>query len=250
MCDEWMPHVTIPLSGDQYVQLPRHSAYQYDYLHGTAYLSPRPKHFHAVLEFAKRQRPDPEEVSPDVQLRPMLVADHALLPAVFADAFEHIQPFGGLTTEQRRTAARVALDRTWQGGDGPWLRQASFTAGGGDAKNLLGAIAITLVPGGDPGTDESYRWTDPPPETKELAGQPHLTWIFVSPLWKGGGLGSALLDRAVTALQRRGYTSLWTTFLMGNDASMLWHWRNGFTLAPSAMSRRVLRRETRKRSRN
>jgi hypothetical protein len=35
-----------------------------------------------------------------------------------------------------------------------------------------------------------------------------------------------------------GFVQLATTFLVGNDASMLWHWRNGFQLLQYPNSRR------------
>jgi GNAT superfamily N-acetyltransferase len=245
MCEEWMPRVTLPLTAEQYEQLPRNPAYQYDYLDDTALLSPRPKHFHGVLDFAKWQAPNPDEISPDIEIRPMVAEDRPVLPTVFADAFERVQPFGSLAKDLRLNAANLTLEKTWRGGDGPWVRQATFTAAHVKNKTLLGGIAITLVPGGDPGGAESYRWDKPRRRLwhKGEPGQPHLTWIFVSPLWRAGGIGSALLSKAVSALQALAYGSLWTTFLLGNDASMLWHWRNGFALAAHPLSRRALRRE-------
>ena len=59
---------------------------------------------------------------------------------------------------------------------------------------------------------------------------PHLTWIFVSPVDARQGVGTALLDVAVRALLRLEYTELASTFLLGNESSMLWHWRAGFKL--------------------
>jgi GNAT superfamily N-acetyltransferase len=246
MCDEWMPNVTLSLTPEQYEQLPRHPAYQYDYLRGTAILSPRPKHFHGVLDFTGWQSAGAEDMSPDVEIR-MMPEERADLVEVFADAFERVQPFAGLAREARANAARLALEKVWQGGDGPWIKQASFTAVHATKEEPLGAVTITLVPGGDPGQAENYRWQEPAPEAWEKGslGQPHLTWIFVSPLWKGIGVGSALLGEAVGALRAMGYGSLWTTFLLGNDASMLWHWRNGFVLAQCPQSRRAMRRELR-----
>jgi GNAT superfamily N-acetyltransferase len=240
MCDEWMPSLTLSLAADQYQQLPRSSAYQYDYLRGTAILTPRPKHYHGTLDLSTWRLPAFAESSPPVKIRSASVDDHTTLAPLFADAFDRVQPFAGLTAERRLTAARLALERTVQGGDGPWIAEASFRAVHEETGSNLGAILITLVPGGDPADPENYRWQEPPPPDlrgREL-GQPHLTWVFVSPLWKSRGFGSALLDRSVKALRELGYQSLWTTFMMGNDASMLWHWCNGFALAPHPMSRR------------
>ena len=50
MCDEWMPYIQLPLTIEQFHQLPRNPAYKYEYLNQSVYLSPRPKHYHAVLD--------------------------------------------------------------------------------------------------------------------------------------------------------------------------------------------------------
>jgi hypothetical protein len=39
-----------------------------------------------------------------------------------------------------------------------------------------------------------------------------------------------LLQSTTQALLSLGFTQLASTFLAGNDSSMLWHWRNGFQL--------------------
>ncbi len=57
-----------------------------------------------------------------------------------------------------------------------------------------------------------------------------MTWVFVAPLFTGEGVGTALLNAAVRQLLALGYTELASTFLAGNDSSMLWHWRQGFRL--------------------
>ncbi len=247
MCDEWMPTVTLNMTREQFEQLPRNPAYLYDHLHETVFLTPQPKHYHAVLDLERWAASESEDAA--FHIRPPAPEDEELFPEVFADAFEHVQPFGGLSREPRLAAARLVLGRTWQGGDGPLVRQASFSAvrPAQSPSKPVGAVLITLVPGGDPAQTESYRWPGPPPRDLQEGplGQPHLTWIFVSPVWKTTGLGSILLGHSVTALRELGYRSLWTTFLLGNDASMLWHWRNGFTLAAFPMSRRLRRREAR-----
>ena len=86
---------------------------------------------------------------------------------------------------------------------------------------------------------------EPPPADSIVRrlGRPHLTWVFVSPWLSGQGVATALLAATVNALIGMGFEELLTTFMIGNDASILWHWRNGFTLAPFPLSRRVLRRE-------
>ena len=98
----------------------------------------------------------------------------------------------------------------------------------GEATRLEGAVVITLMAAPDAGLEGSER--------------PHLTWIMVSPWRLGEGLGSTLLRRAATALIELGHRELISTFLVGNERSALWHWRNGFRLLPDPWSLRSLRK--------
>ena len=224
MTDSWMPSIKLRMTRQEWEQLPRNAAYRYEYLEGFAYLSPRPRHYHALLELR------PAEVAEGLDIGPVRAEDFGDLELLFTDVFRTIQPFGSLDEMTREEAARQALERTRTGGDGPWVEEASFLVREGGA--LGGGIFITLLPEGDPCDWDSYRWQEPPPEdcVARHVGRPHLTWIFVSPWWAGQGVGTALLARSVNALLRLGYTQLLSTFMIGNDSSMLWHWRNGFRL--------------------
>lgn len=238
MCDEWMPSLTLALTAAEFRRLPRHAAYRYEYIDGHALLSPWPRTYHACLDLTTTPSACAAE---RVSLRAVRAEEHAELTELFATAFAQRQPFGSLETSERRSAAAACLRRTFDGGDGPWVADASFAAVDSEAGRLVGVILITLLPGGDPSDRASYGWSSPPPPAlwEQSAGQPHLTWIFVSPFVKGVGVGTALLRAAAAVLRRRGYRTLWTTFLAGNDASMLWHWRNGFTLCTRTTARRA-----------
>jgi len=174
-------------------------------------------------------------------MRPACTADFGSLVPVFSAAFREIQPFGSLADAERAEAARQALERTRTGGDGPWIEKASFVAYR-DHK-LIGTCLVTLLPDGDPCAWDSYRWAEPPPADciERRLGRPHLTWIFLCPAYAGRGLGSELLGAATSALLDLGFTQLLSTFMVGNVASMLWHWRNGFQLLPYPGSVRTLR---------
>jgi hypothetical protein len=237
MCEEWMPLVKVPMSIDQFHELPRNPAYKYEYLNGQAYLSPRPKHYHALLELS------PMSAQTTAEIRPARAEEFPALEAIFSGAFGRIQPFGSLADDRRREAACQSLERTRTGGDGPWIAPASFIAWDRESQEAIGAILITLLPDGDPCDWDSYYWRDPPPPDciARRLGRPHLTWIFVGPWYCGEGLGSALLAAAVNALLELGFTQLATTFLVGNDSSMLWHWRNGFRLLAYPGSKRTRR---------
>src|SRR5438045_1639104 len=142
MCDQWMPVIRLPLSLEQFHQLPRNPAYKYEYLDGLAYLSPRPRHYHGLLELKSR------EVDPMVSLGPVRQEDFPELETVFSGAFSRVQPFASLDQAMRREAARQCLDKTRSGGDGPWIEQASFVALSRD--QVVGAVFVTLLPPGDP----------------------------------------------------------------------------------------------------
>ena len=168
------------------------------------------------------------------------------LAPLFCGAFHGIQPYGSLDEATRERAARQALERTRTGGDGPLIEQASFVALDKNKRPgaTIGAILVTLLPAGDPTDLDSYYWQEPPPDDciASRQGRPHLTWVFVSPLESGCGVGSALLAAAGNALLDMGFTQLFTTFISGNDSSMLWHWRNGFQLLPYSGSRREIKK--------
>jgi GNAT superfamily N-acetyltransferase len=234
MSDLWMPSVRLKCSAEEFAQLPRHPAYKYEYSQGVAHLSPWPRYYHARLELASFDGKNDGKVA----MRHARPEDFDPLVPLFVTAFAHLQPFGSLPATQARFAAEQALQRTFSGGDGPIVPEASFVALVRD--QLAGALFITLLPGGDPQNRESYHWENHAPADLwvRVAGQPHLTWIFVDRLAQGGGIGTRLLRESTAVLRRRGYAELWTTFLVGNDSSLLWHWRNGFELFPHFTSKR------------
>src|SRR5438067_9060659 len=176
MCDDWFALIKLPLTIEQFHQLPRNAAYKYEYLKGEAWLTPRPKHYHALREL----KPLPECTEVDAQekitLRRLESRDWDHLPSVFAGAFHRVQPFGSLDEDTCGEAARKCLEHTRTGGDGPLIEQASFVAVSQAKEHLRGAILITLVPDGDLADWDSCRWADPPPQDCiELSlGRPHL----------------------------------------------------------------------------
>src|SRR5271166_4253967 len=93
MCDEWMPALQLPLTWEQFLQLPRNAGYKYEYLEGKALLSPRPRHYHALLDL-HAFRPAVDEAPQEMELRPMRADDFLLLEPAFKAAFHRIQPFG------------------------------------------------------------------------------------------------------------------------------------------------------------
>jgi GNAT superfamily N-acetyltransferase len=86
---------------------------------------------------------------------------------------------------------------------------------------------------------ERRRAIQPPPSDETVAaGWPHLTWIFVAPLYAGHGTGTAMLRAVTDSVRTLGDRELASTFLHGNSSSLRWHWRNGFLLLPGPGSYR------------
>jgi GNAT superfamily N-acetyltransferase len=234
-----MPTIKLPIEPGAFLRLPRHASYRYHYRKGVAFLTPRAHFFHAILDlpgFLSSNSGQREDLS----IGPIRDADWQPLSDLFAAAFRKQQPFSGLEDEPRREAGNQCLSLTRAGKDGPWIEAASYVAA--DDGRPVGAIFITLLPAGDPAERDSYYWDLPPPENALALrlGRPHLTWVFVDPNRAGQGIGTALLQAASRALIDLGYSELATTFLLGNDSSMLWHWRLGFRLLPFTESRRKL----------
>lgn len=241
MWDDWMPTLELPLPPEQMRRLPRHPAFHYTARPGGILLGPRPRHHHALLQLA------PASVARSlaeagacagVAVQPWAPADAPALAALFAAAFADVQPFASLDAATRRTAAQQVLEHTCCGGDGPLIADACFTAHGDQGP--VGGSLVTLLPAGDPCLPDSYYWPSPPPAERlgPADGRPHLTWIFVAPAYARTGVATALLAASVQALRDRGHTELASTFLLGNEASLLWHWRNGFALLGHPGSRR------------
>jgi GNAT superfamily N-acetyltransferase len=243
MCDEWMPTLKLSISFDEFRQLPRNAAYKYEYFNGHALLTPRPRFYHAQLDLPPLAGRSLAGQSGDVKMSPLALDDWQELVAIFSAAFDRQQPFSSLSDNDRDAAARHSLDFTRNGGDGPLLASACFTARSAQHGAAVGAILVTLLPDVDPTEWGAFHWKQPPPPdcVERRTGRPHLTWIFVSPLFTGEGVGTALLDAAVRGLLSMGFTKLATTFLAGNESSTLWHWRNGFRLMEYPGSKRKRR---------
>jgi GNAT superfamily N-acetyltransferase len=232
MCDEWMQPLRLTMTIDEFHKLPRNPAYKYEYFDGAAWLSPRPRFYHGLLDLATLRTTPLEGIDTSVSLRPVQPADWEELPRLFSAAFAVRQPFSSLDDDARVEAGGRSLRFTRSGGDGPWIEQASFLAFRPQCEWAVGAILVTLLPQSDPADWDAFHWREPPPEDciARRLGRPHLTWIFVHPFFSGHGIGTALLNAAGKALLDLGFTDLATTFLLGNDSSVLWHWRNGFRL--------------------
>lgn len=224
--DEHFRTIQLPISFADFERLPRNSAYKYEYYDERAVLTPRPRCYRAVLDL----RPI-TDVEP-VELRPLPPEEIPGLDELFRAAFARTQPLGSLNDDAALAAARACLEKTRSGGDGPLIESACFQAVSETQDGPCGAILMTLLPAEVLTDLWCYRWDGAPPldAIERGIGCPHLTWVFVSPWEMRRGIGTALLAASAAELLRRGYRRLASTFLLGNDASTLWHWRNGFRL--------------------
>ena len=119
-----MRMVKLRMTLREFRQLPRHAAYKYEYIDGEAWLTPRPRTYHALLEL----RPPPDGADDGVTTRPVADDDWTDLVRLFAAAFRDRPPFLGLDDRKRRSAARAILEHARTGGDGPFVDAASFIA--------------------------------------------------------------------------------------------------------------------------
>ena len=245
MSEKWFRVQEFGITWEEFHRLPRHPAYKKEYFGGRALFTPRPNARHAVLELERpedRTRLGPPD---EIDIRPLGESDGEGLRSLFAAAFHRTQPFESLDDKTRVQAAEACLEKTRAGGDGPLVTAASRVATRRRDDSLAGALLITLLADGGDGNTAPSRWREPPPSdaVERRFGRPHLTWVFVSPWETERGVATALLEAAAGALLDLGYDRLYSTFLVGNDASLLWHWQNGFRLLPRPSSRRRLARE-------
>jgi len=256
--EKWFPSIKLPLSIKQFQQLPQHPAYKYEYSRDEAQLTPRPKHYHALLTLERRKPPVSVQGfgREEITFRPLHETDWPGLLPLFAGAFHRVPPFSQISDDDRLVAASQCLEKTRTGGDGPLIEDACFVArcDTDEGEQHLGAILVTLMQDGDLESFDDLTWTEQAPAKAigQRWGRPHLTWVFTNHWTTRHGVGTTLLDHATSALLDLGYNELSSTFLLGNESSTLWHWHNGFRLmsypgSPRAMDRRITAKDAEKR---
>src|SRR5262249_33245419 len=163
MLDQWYRPLHLPMTLEQFHQLPRNPVYKYEYIDGQAWLTPRPRTFNALMHLAPQPALDLARIHGNsVGLRELAEADWAKLPNVFAAAFEHIPPFSALTQAERLHAATGCITQTRTGGDGPILEPACFVAAAPESGRIVGGILVTLIPRRAEGEWWDGYWDDPP----------------------------------------------------------------------------------------
>ena len=233
MIDDLFEVIRLPITFEQFEALPQSPTCKYEYLNSYALLSPRPKSYSALLDLHEKPVPATIDARGPIVIRLLREEDWDRLPKIFASAFSRFPPFAGLGDNRRLEAARRCLEKTRAGGDGPHIPPACFVAVAPEDR-LVGPALVTLASK----YDED--------EIREIAPDgtlPHLTWIFVAPLITRYGIGSAMLNAATNALISLGHRTLVSSFLLGHEASTLWHWINGFRVLSYLASPRRIRHE-------
>jgi len=242
MIERLFPTVTLKIPFEQFRQLPRNSIYKYEYFNNTAYLSPRLRVFHGLLDLKPCPIPAVVDAQEPIVFRLLRPDDWPNIVQPFAAAFARVAPFCMLTDKDAERGAQDCLEYTHAGKDGPLIESACFVAVREATDQPCAAILITLIPPGDLTDYGVCVWREPPPPNavEQRLGQPHLTWIFTSYFFAGYGIGSALLAAATQSLLTLGFTHLVSSFLAGNEYSVMWHWRNGFRLLSNPGSNRLM----------
>src|SRR3954452_15684927 len=96
MIDRWFSEIELPLTFEVFRRLPTNPAYKYEYFGGKAWLTPRPKSCHALLDPRPREEVGTVDAREPIRIRPLVDADWEALGAVFSGAFHRVQPFASL----------------------------------------------------------------------------------------------------------------------------------------------------------
>ena len=163
MIDKWFKFQKLPLSIEQFHQLPQNAAFKYEYIGCEAWLTPRPKSYHALLNLRSFEAPISLQAEDPVIVRPLASADWDHLPRVFTAAFHRVQPFASLNDDARLEAASECIRRTIDGEEGPLVPDACFVAARPDDTSLVGAALITLGPESDLSDFRSLHRPETPP---------------------------------------------------------------------------------------
>ena len=216
MIHDWFSAIELPLTKRQFRQLPQNPAYKYEYFDGRAWLSPRPKNYHAVLNLQEFVRPGSQRGDRRRACHPRRTRRR--LAAVARIIFRCVPTRAALCKPDGR--------RSPGGGRRLLVLYARVRRRPAGRRSLPGCVARggRHVGWGEPhyaSAGRCHRARDrPAAPDMDLRRSARCT----------PGRRMALLEMAVPALRRLGYTGLASTFLLGNESSMLWHWRAGFKL--------------------
>jgi ribosomal protein S18 acetylase RimI-like enzyme len=214
-------------------RIPRHPDFKYELLEGDLWITGRPRAIDALLDLSVPPAQMPSRASREndqLQIRKLTDADWPNLTDVFIGGYADQQPFASWSGPALQRAARSCLSHAKDGGEGPLIHEACHVAlgisPGQQDSAICGALLATLV-------DARHIPSIPTEATVTVDGVvrvPHLTYLFVDRWRRRRGVGTQLLLSAIRALREARYTHLASTVLHGSAPSLIWHWRNGFSV--------------------
>src|SRR5260370_11919361 len=93
MLNDWYRCIRLPITIDQFQQLPRNPVYKYEYFGDYALLTPRPKTYNALLELKPQIAPPEIHSQPEpVSFRGLPADDWAEFAPLFSRSFHPVLP--------------------------------------------------------------------------------------------------------------------------------------------------------------
>lgn len=197
----------IPMTPDEFHDLPRRPGWKHEYRGGKAYIQPRLSV--AILCAPVVTRP---VLVPDgFRLRPATLADAPLLIHAFFDAFRDSIDYWDYRLPATRIDSRKSIETCFAGKRGVF-HPASCVAVAPTGRSIAGTALIV-----------------------ETADGPVLDLLFVRPRWQRLGLGIAVAQSAMNALHDSGAAHLGGAYNVANEVSAALHRRLGFAELPDLM---------------
>jgi GNAT superfamily N-acetyltransferase len=191
----------LAIPAEQFWRLPRHPDWKYEYVEGSAWLSPRARPLPLVRQM------DIAVPATDIEgfdLRKLAPeGDRRAVASLLASVWAAEDPFCSFNDGQRERTLAAEIDRSL-------------------ARCQLGAVALA----------DSGEVCGAVLAESRNDDLPTLTWLTVRRGARDRGLATALLGVVVDALVAAGATRLASAASVANVASLRWHLSRGFELAP------------------
>lgn len=204
-----MASVDIPMEFERFARIPRHPDWRWEYWDDALHLSHRPQ----SLDLVRPTDVAVEAVEPhDVrELDP--AADRGAVEAFLRAFWLEEEPYAVYEPEDGARYLDDALARSFE-------RLA--VPAGAVAVHGEEVIGVVLL-------ERPYGHEEP--------AAPRLTWLSVRFGHRVNGIGRALLAVVVARLRAEGVPVLASGASPANRASLLWHWRNGFSARSDPLAR-------------
>ena len=222
---EYIQSRRVRIDWSEYLKLPRHPAYKFEYWSGHLQMSPRWTSFNLALDLKPHGEQGLFEGQDVARVRPVRATDWDALPYLYADAFQRTPPFETTSDEGMYRQGRKDLRAIRPRVEDPKVAGATVVADGLESGELVGAFLVTMstVWGEAPRGPDSPAW-------------PTLSWAMVTPPCANKGVGMGLLAAACRALWDLGHRELRVSVHPANVNAVAFYWRCGFRLLPTMAS--------------